>query len=56
MDKKISFVIKLQKPVCRTPIKPIQKHKSVADFSRKSKHKANLTHFFNEERSNDGNF
>jgi len=35
MKKKISFVVKLQKPVCRTPIKPVQKHKSVVKFSRK---------------------
>jgi len=56
MNKKMSFVVKLQKPVCRTPIKPVQKHKTVAIFSRKSKHKANLTQFFNEERSNVANF
>jgi hypothetical protein len=35
MKKKMSFVVKLQKPVCRTPIKPVQKHKSVAKFNRK---------------------
>ena len=56
MDKKMSFVVKLQKPVCRTPIKPVQKHKTVANFSRKAKHKANLTQFFNEDRSNVANF
>ena len=56
MNKKMSFVVKLQKPICRTPIKPVQKHKTVANFSRKSKHKANLTQFFNEEHSNVANF
>jgi len=56
MSKKMSFVVKLQKPVCRTPIKPVQKHKTIAVFSRKSKYKANLTQFFNEERSNVANF
>jgi hypothetical protein len=35
MKKKISFLVKLQKPVCRTPIKPVQKHKSDVKFSRK---------------------
>jgi hypothetical protein len=35
MKKKISFLVKLQKPFCRTPIKPVQKHKSGIKFSRK---------------------
>ena len=52
MNKKMSFIVKLQKPVCRTPIKPVQKHKTVAIFSRKSKHKAHLSSFSNEEHSN----
>ena len=27
MKKDLSFVVKLQRPICRTPIKPVQKHK-----------------------------
>jgi hypothetical protein len=38
MSKKLSFVVKIQRPVCRTPIKPLQKHKSVVDYARKVKH------------------
>jgi hypothetical protein len=38
MSKKISFVVKIQRPVCRTPIKPLQRHKSVIDYARKVKH------------------
>lgn len=48
MKKKMSFVVKLQKPVCRTPIKPVQKHKIDTNFSRKTKHKS----FFIENPSN----
>ena len=40
--KKLSFVVKLQRPVCRTPIKPLQKHKSVIDYTRKPKHKKDI--------------
>ena len=36
MSKKMSFVVKLQRPVCRTPIKPVQAHKNVAKYSRKA--------------------
>jgi hypothetical protein len=38
MSKKLSFVVKIQRPVCRTPIKPLQRHKSVVDYVRKVKH------------------
>ena len=38
MSKKLSFVVKIQRPVCRTPIKPLQRHKSVVDYDRKVKH------------------
>lgn len=38
MRKKLSFVVKIQRPVCRTPIKPLQRHKSVVDYARKVKH------------------
>lgn len=38
MSKKLSFVVKMQRPVCRTPIKPLQRHKSVVDYARKVKH------------------
>lgn len=38
MRKKDSFVVKLQRPVCRTPIKPVQEHKNDVKYSRKVKH------------------
>lgn len=38
MSKKLSFVVKIQRPVCRTPIKPLQRHKSIVDYARKVKH------------------
>ena len=38
MKEKVSFVVKLQRPVCRTPIKPVQKHKIDVKYSRKVKH------------------
>jgi len=40
MKKDLSFVVKLQRPVCRTPIKPVQKHKVDVKYSRKVKHAA----------------
>jgi hypothetical protein len=36
--KKLKFVVELKRPVCRTPIKPVAKHKNVAGYLRKSKH------------------
>jgi hypothetical protein len=38
--KKVSFVIKLIRPYCRTPIKPKQPNKIEVKYSHKSKHKA----------------
>lgn len=43
----MSFVVKLQRPVCRTPIKPVQTHKNDAKFARKEKHPLK-THYFNQ--------
>lgn len=42
--KKLSFVVKLQRPVCRTPIKPLQKHKTSVEYTRKLKHKKGISH------------
>jgi hypothetical protein len=42
MNKEIKFVVKLQRPVCRTPIKPVQKHKNDVKYSRKVKHAAKI--------------
>ncbi len=42
MKEKVSFVVKLQRPVCRTPIKPVQKHKVDVKYSRKVKHAAKI--------------
>jgi hypothetical protein len=46
---KLSFKIKLAKPVCRTPIKPVQAHKNEAKYSRKEKHRNNHSPFANGE-------
>jgi hypothetical protein len=43
MKKKTSFVVKLQRPVCRTPIKPVQKHNNVVKYNRKSDKKVILS-------------
>lgn len=43
--KSNKFVIKLERPHCRTPIKPVQVHKRVVINGRKEKHKRNLSHF-----------
>ena len=45
--KKMKFVVKLQKPVCRTPIKPVQKHKNVAKYNRKDEKKSILSQISN---------
>jgi hypothetical protein len=37
-NKNMSFVVKLQRPVCRTPIKPLQVHKKSVGYKRKLKH------------------
>ena len=43
MSKKVSFVVQLQRPHCRTPIKPVQAHKNDVKYTRKVKHvKQNL--------------
>lgn len=39
----MSFVVKLQRPVCRTPIKPVQTHKNVVKYSRKDEKKTILS-------------
>lgn len=38
MRKENKIVVHLQRPVCRTPIKPVQKHKNDVKYSRKVKH------------------
>lgn len=42
MSKKLSFVVQLQRPVCRTPIKPVLKHKNEVKYERKPKHRAKI--------------
>jgi len=49
MSENIKFVIKLQRPVCRTPIKPVQKHKNDVKFQRKAKHPLKYSPFTNGE-------
>jgi hypothetical protein len=36
--------IKLKRPVCRTPIKPAQKHKIATKYSRQAKHREKIHH------------
>ena len=36
--KNLKFTVKLERPRCRTPIKPVQKHKAAKNFNRKVKH------------------
>lgn len=43
MKKKLSFVVKMQRPVCRTPIKPLQRHKNDVEYTRKVKHKRDFS-------------
>ena len=43
MKTKKTFVVKLQRPVCRTPIKPVQAHKNVVKYSRKDEKKTILS-------------
>jgi len=43
MSKKLNFVVKIQRPVCRTPIKPVIKHKNVVKYDRKSEKKVILS-------------
>ena len=47
MSKKMSFVVKLQRPVCRTPIKPVQAHKNVVKYNRKDEKKHISSQFSN---------
>jgi hypothetical protein len=35
----MKIVIKIRKPVCRTPIKPAQKHKAETQYVRQPKHR-----------------
>lgn len=49
MSKKMTIVVKKQRPVCRTPIKPVQKHKNDVKFNRKQKHTMNLSCFLIKE-------
>ena len=45
MKKKNKFVVKLQRPVCRTPIKPVQTHKNDVKYSRKVKYLEKLNNY-----------
>lgn len=38
MRKNLSFVVKLQRPVCRTPIKPVQAHTKDVKYKRREKY------------------
>ena len=38
MKTKETIVVKLQRPHCRTPIKPLQKHKISVQYIRRPKH------------------
>jgi hypothetical protein len=43
MKKNLKLIVELKRPVCRTPIKPVQKHKNVVKFDRKDAKKAILS-------------
>jgi hypothetical protein len=45
MAKKMSFTVQNLRPVCRTPIKPVQKHTISTKFSRKVKHPSKGAHY-----------
>jgi hypothetical protein len=49
MSKKSTLVVKLQRPVCRTPIKPVQKHKNDVKYSRKNKNFVNFSRLHLQE-------
>ena len=55
MNKKMSFVVKLQRPVCRTPIKPVQEHKNVVKYNRKDEKKTILSQISDIGTKNDAN-
>jgi hypothetical protein len=38
---KMTVKIPVRRPVCRTPIKPVQRHKKASSYNRQSKHKGN---------------
>jgi hypothetical protein len=40
MRKENKFIVDLKRPFCRTPIKPVQKHKNEAKYERNPKHRA----------------
>lgn len=35
----MNILIKLRKPICRTPIKPAQKHRIATKYARQPKHR-----------------
>jgi hypothetical protein len=39
----MKITLKLPKPVCRTPIKPAQKHKNDVKYTRQKKHREKFT-------------
>ena len=45
MREREKFVVKLQRPVCRTPIKPVQAHKNDVKYSRKVKYLEKLNNY-----------
>ena len=56
MKKKMSFVVKLQRPVCRTPIKPVQAHKNVVKYSRRNEKSTILSQITELGAKNDANY
>jgi len=46
MKKNTSFVVNLQRPHCRTPIKPVQPHKIEVRYTRKPKHPQKLKEIY----------
>ena len=46
MKKNLKLIVELKRPVCRTPIKPVQAHKNVANYDRKNAKKAIMSQIY----------
>jgi len=46
MKKNLKLILELKRPVCRTPIKPVQKHRIETKFDRKNAKKAIMSSIY----------
>jgi hypothetical protein len=56
MKKNLKLIVELKRPVCRTPIKPVQKHKIDTKFDRKNDKKAILSQIYELGDKNDAKY